>query len=107
MRVCPKCGYVDPQYWRKGQGDHYGDTDICRLEDLELNEPELAKVLKGNRESFDEHYAYKLLGKGVWVRRRWLEIYKIQRWKMIPYDRDAKKRAEAKLGLKQKKLLEV
>ena len=103
IRVCPKCGFEDPPYWRKGQGDHYGDMDICRIEDLDFDNPGLAKELREKLEVFDKDYAYRLtLPRKIWVKRRWLQIFKVQGWKPIPYDREAKKR-----DIKQKKLFET
>jgi len=79
MRVCPKCGFEDPPYWRKGQGDHYGDMDICRIEDLDENQPEVAKALREHGEFFDDYYAYRLTKpRKIWVKRRWIGIYKFQ-----------------------------
>jgi hypothetical protein len=77
--------------------------DICRIEDLDENQPEVAKALREHGEFFDDYYAYRLTKpRKIWVKRRWIGIYKFQGWKPIPYDHDAKKR-----NRNQTKLLEV
>ena len=91
MRICPRCGYIDPFCWR----DAYSrgmEVEYTRIDELEQYQPEIAKRLKeavpnkkGVREWQDKNYAYGLWPSG-YVRRRWLEIYKHQGWKAIPME---------------------
>lgn len=84
MKQCPECGYVDPPCWLlQGRGGR--DVEYCRIDELERDEPELAKELRENKETQDEIYAYILSDKG-YVRRRWLPIFKVQAWAMIPVE---------------------
>lgn len=82
MKVCPDCGFVDPLCWHlQGRGGR--DIEYCRVDELEIDEPELAKELREKKETQDKNYAYILSDKG-YVRRRWLPIWKVQGWKNIP-----------------------
>lgn len=47
-------------------------------------EPELADRLKKEGELTMGYYRYKITKTGVWVLRRWIEIWKVQGWKEIP-----------------------
>jgi hypothetical protein len=83
------------------------EMDYARIDDLEEAQPEIAKKLKdslpdrrGNREFQDQYFAYKLFKSG-YVRRRFIEIWKIQRWKPIPMEKHIPK------DRFQTKLLEV
>jgi len=62
MRVCPKCGYRDPPYWRPAR--HRYISDICHITDLDVNEPELAKKVRvfGRAPNYycDGKYYYRL-----------------------------------------------
>lgn len=55
MRVCPKCGFVDPQCWR--QNRWVSGVDYCRIEDFQKEYPLLADIRPG-QESEDEHCYY-------------------------------------------------
>jgi len=44
MRECPCCGYMESPVWRNVRHRIY--TMYCRIDDLELWEPELYKLLK-------------------------------------------------------------
>lgn len=87
MRVCPKCGYVEPIEWRPTSWKAGQYVDCCRLTDLEVLNPQLARELKERKQVIRKHYVYKLSRTGVWVLRRWIEIWKIQGWKEIPAER--------------------
>ncbi len=79
MRVCPKCGYRDPPYWRPGKmRNPSGDMDIARIDDLEIFESKIAEQLLAARTevAVDEHYAYYLGKRAVWVKRVALQVYK-------------------------------
>jgi len=96
MRVCPNCGYRDPDCWKppysRGMEVDHGTIENVELE-YPLGEPEIAKHLKdaipnkrGLREWQDELYAYGLWPSG-YVRRRLLDIWKVQGWKAIPMEK--------------------
>jgi hypothetical protein len=65
MRVCPKCGHHDPFYWR-GSAVVIG-LEFCKLDQLQEDEPNLAKTLLEARKEFgaknfvfDKDYCYHL-----------------------------------------------
>ena len=71
MRVCPKCGYVDPPYWRHSRFSYW--LDIIEVENLALVKPELAKILKKEKKGFvveDKDYYYRKGKNGVFVERK-------------------------------------
>lgn len=91
MRVCPECGYEEPIEWRPTTWKSAQYIDCCRISDLETIDKELADLLRLKRKlkgeeqtAIKKNYAYRLTKPGVWVMRRWLPIYKIQKWKEIP-----------------------
>ena len=55
-----------------------GDMDIARIDDLQLSEPKIAKQLLADRTEVaaDEHFAYFLGKRAVWVKRVALQIFK-------------------------------
>ena len=58
MRVCPKCGYVDPVIWKQSAfKQNICFTQLCNLE---LENPEIAKKLREKRITSDGFYAYRL-----------------------------------------------
>lgn len=58
MRVCPKCGYVDPPYWRHSTFSAW--IDLTEFESFKDLHPELAERLeKGEKIVEDEHYYYR------------------------------------------------
>lgn len=73
MRICPKCGYRDPVYWRHHRWQQH--IDFCHIEDLNEDNSELASQLKENG-SFaeDEHNFYRHTNKGPWI-YRWSKEY--------------------------------
>lgn len=75
MRVCPKCGYVDPPEWR---GDRWRwEKDYCTLEDFKRLHADLAaQLLDGHRVVTDFHFAYRLRGRARnYVERIWIKLY--------------------------------
>jgi len=44
MRVCPHCGYRDPECWRNLRWSNY--VEYCALEEFEDYEPELAAEIR-------------------------------------------------------------
>jgi len=77
MKVCPKCGYVDTSGWR--QNRWRTNVEFISLSEFKLEKPEIARSLEEGRGiQTDEHYAYRLSGRGKnIVERVWVEIYKI------------------------------
>ena len=59
MRVCPKCKYVDPPYWRYSFCDQ---IDYTEYENFKIMHPKLAEELvrKKTIADIDEVYAYHL-----------------------------------------------
>ncbi len=58
MRQCPKCGHIDPPYWRHPA--FFPDLDYVRLDDFEMMMPDFAVKLKdGAIYVEDELYVYK------------------------------------------------
>lgn len=68
MRVCPKCGYVEQEYWR--QNRWRSNVEWTKPPEFEYNYPDLAKQLKKGIILTDEFYAYKLGGKSLPVVQR-------------------------------------
>ena len=69
MRVCPKCGFIDPPMWR-GSIAHR-EIDFTRFDDLASEYPLLAQKVKEEQsqkgtKNFveDAHYAYHLTKSG-------------------------------------------
>jgi len=58
MRVCPKCGYVDPPIWR--QSAFHQTISFTEISNIEYENPEIAIKLKENNRISDGVYAYKL-----------------------------------------------
>jgi len=56
MRVCPKCGFVDPPQWKHSKYSYW--IDNIRLEDFRELYPELAKELEANKTAKDKDYVY-------------------------------------------------
>jgi len=72
MKVCPNCGYHDPPYWRVCRWDNPdGELEVCRIDDLQFNNPELAEKIENNRGVIvtDNTFAYLLGKKAVYVKR--------------------------------------
>lgn len=95
MRECPKCGYVDPPYWRNRLFDY--EVDICLLSDLGLVDKGLALDLffaKRGETIIREPYAYKLT-KTNWVYRIWYPLLKVRSWNPQKYYDGTGSRASA------------
>ena len=74
MRVCPKCGYHDPWYWR-GSSVVVG-LEYCKLSDFQEDYPQIATELINTQKEggaknfvFDKDYCYHLT-KGMNVERQ-------------------------------------
>ena len=58
MRVCPKCGYTDPPYWRHSKFSSW--IDLCEYEDFKEMHPDLAQRLEdGEQNVEDKDYVYR------------------------------------------------
>jgi len=69
MRVCPKCGFIDPPYWKHVKYSYY--VDFCSFESFGIVEPELAeKLKKGGDIVEDDLYAYRLTNTKLVVLRK-------------------------------------
>ena len=63
MRVCPKCGYIDPPEWRHLRWSYW--IDFCTREDFSRLQPNImARLLNGEKLAKDkaEIYIYRLSG---------------------------------------------
>lgn len=64
MFVCPKCGFKDSPCWRSSHWRRY--SVYCRLDELEVWEPEIAKQLKDTTEWVEiGPYLYKVSRTGI------------------------------------------
>ena len=57
MKVCPKCGYVDPQCWR--QNRWVSNVDYTRVEDFVQYYPGMAELQPGCTTSDEYNYYYR------------------------------------------------
>jgi len=94
MRVCPKCGYLEPEEWKPTTWKSAQFIDCIRVCELERIDKQLFSEIKevSPNDYLEEYYAYKISkqGKGAWVLRRWKPIYLIQGWKDIPAEKTKK-----------------
>lgn len=87
MRLCPKCGHVDPEWWRPAAFHQH--IDYAQYDVLELFEPEIIKELEGKKAGtviFIEPFAYWKSPKSETVRRSSIEDFKIK-GKSVPQER--------------------
>lgn len=74
MRVCPKCGFIDPPEWKHAKWSYHIDT--ISLDNFKQLYPELTKKLLESGLVEDPHYVYRISkscrGKGIpfWVQRK-------------------------------------
>ena len=74
MRVCPKCGFIDPPEWKHAKWSYHIDT--ISLENFERLYPNLTEELLQTGFTEDKDYVYRLSrshrGKGIpfWVQRK-------------------------------------
>ena len=74
MKVCCKCGFVDPNYWLPSR---WRTTEYCRIDDLEQNERQVAEkleIVEPMEIVTDEFYAYRMNEAGF-VERVWIKLY--------------------------------
>lgn len=63
MKICPKCGYLETEYWR--QNRWRTNVEFSPLHEFEFNHPELARSLKTKQKGealVDGYSAYRLSG---------------------------------------------
>lgn len=107
MRVCPKCGYQDPFYWRQSFNNNpEGNIDVARINELKIQEPMLARKIEDARGSTIcvGIYCYLLGKRAVWVKRVWKKLYEAggeSVWR-VPHERSMRFSALKVAG--QKKL---
>jgi hypothetical protein len=58
MRVCHKCGHVDPPQWKHSKYSYW--IDNCLLEDFNEMQPEMVKGLLQGAILEDTYYLYRL-----------------------------------------------
>lgn len=102
LRECPKCGYVDPPYWRNRLFDY--EVDICKLEDLIIIDEQLSVLLtisKRGQSFLKDQYVYRLT-RTNWVYRIWKPLYDVRGWNPQKYYDGSGSRASAlrKMNLK-------
>ena len=73
MRVCPKCGFVDPPEWKHSKYSYW--IDNCLFEDFQQLNPELAKELEKAGNARDIYYIYRLTKNKYRVERKALVDY--------------------------------
>ena len=83
MRVCPKCGFVDPPEWKHSKYSYW--IDNCTLDDFRHLEPELAKIIEVKGSAEDQNYVYRLTKNKHRVERKAKVDYG-QQW-TIPMER--------------------
>ena len=81
MKICPKCGYRDLEYWR--QNKWRTNVEFTPISEFQIQKPDLAKrLVDGEAFVTDILYAYRLSGKGkTIVERVIMEEFKISSMK--------------------------
>ena len=101
MRVCPKCGYVDPAYWKHVRFSYH--IDSCNWETFKTEYPDLAKNLrKGGDITEDKDYYYRLTKNQIVVLRKakieWTEFqgnpFGAEKYEKFPHTPRGKKERE-------------
>jgi len=103
LRVCPKCGFIDPPEWRNSKFSPW--IEVIYFDDLKQLHPELAEKLETNPRVTDKDYEYYKAPKSVYAQRKWIEIAKHEKKFFSVYIErvNHKKPRDAN----QKKLLEI
>jgi len=87
LRICPKCQYHDPPYWRPRIFDNPSSIEITLLENLVKEDLGPANWLRDNPgKTYDSggHYVYRMTRTGmVWRKER--ELWAVEGWS-IPVD---------------------
>jgi len=86
VKICPKCRYHDPPYWRPRIFDAPSSIDITLLENFVGENPELAVSMKAHpgQTFLEALFAYKVT-KGGMVWRKEREFWTTEGWS-IPVD---------------------
>lgn len=87
MRICPKCGHVDPEWWRPAAFHQH--IDYAQLDVISQFEPEVFEALKGKPAGtvvFIEPFAYWKSPKSETIRRCSIEDYELK-GKSVPQER--------------------
>jgi len=106
MRVCPKCGYLEPEEWKPTTWKSAQFIDCIRVCELQRIDAKLFHAIETVSPAdyvAEEHYAYKISRTRIWILRRWKPIYLVQGWKDIP----AEKAKKPTVLPNQTRLLEV
>ena len=102
MRVCPKCGYTDPPYWRNKKHNMY--TDYCRIDELEMWDPEFAEIIKAKKNIKVNGYIYHLTRTGQYIYRiHERDSFNGKSWREPEQEKHLAKRI---IPLNQRRLLE-
>ena len=118
MRVCPKCGFIDPPHWKHCKWSYY--IDGITFENFKLLYPNLGLKLKRPKDiTEDKDFVYRLTKTGLVVERKakidlqnpkelniHLETFEKGSRHLIHNPHEAKRNRE-KWSPSQKKLLEV
>lgn len=94
MRVCPKCGFIDPPYWLHCKFSYH--IDSCRFSEFKNQHPELARNLrKGGDiiEDKDNYYRLNITQTHVFRKAKieWTEINPFGAEKYEKFDHKFKK----------------
>lgn len=92
MRVCPKCGFIDPPQWKHSKYSYW--IDNIRLEDFRELYPELAKELEATLTARDKDYIYRITKNKSRVERKAIVDYGEQ-W-TIPMERAHKSKHDVR-----------
>jgi len=69
MRVCPKCGHIDPGEWKHTKFSYY--IDQCSYENFQVLHPKLALKLDDvGKQTEDDNYIYYRTKSGFYVLRK-------------------------------------
>jgi len=74
MRICPKCGYIDPIWWRPAA--YHQEFSYAHASSLEALDPELWELLRDKRPGEEVQvgeYVYWKSTRSDVVRRAWME----------------------------------
>ena len=77
MRVCPKCGYVDPPYWRHSIYSYW--IDFTEYENFKNMHPELCPLQSGELTE-DEYFVYRRMKKSDFIERKAIVDYEVHGW---------------------------
>jgi len=81
LKICPRCGFKDPDIWRHSRFDW--NADYCRFDEFREEYPEIAMMLEG-KANFEpvvvgEYIYYRRGTSGLYVYRVWKYEFRIPR----------------------------